>query len=221
MRLRLIVLAVALAAGSVPSGGQTDVVARRIAIAWSGGRPQGSISVTGGTISNIRITGGKGTVEANSRFAAAQEGPLRLEVQLSGSEAQYGPGAAIVTVATARDPFSFFLRDVRTEYPIFIPQYGVTVTDAADSRCYDEIEASIRERGLQTDLEQIESEPEESFEGGGESTRKMVPNLAGLEPRHAHLRGGARGWTGFSRAFTAMRLKMPETGATSRSPAIS
>lgn len=144
-----------------------------IAVEWSGGRPQGSISVRDGTIANMRIAGGKGTVEAKKRFAAAQEGPLRLEVQVNGSDVQYGPGGTIVTIVTDHNPFSFFLRDVHSGYPILIQEYGVAVTDASDSRSYHQIAEAVQKRGLQSKLEQIEREPEESFATAAESTRKM------------------------------------------------
>ncbi|GEM_PF-4110575 len=90
MRLQLIPFAMAIAAGFVLFGGQVDTTVRHIAIEWGGGRPQGNISVTDGTIASIKIACGKGTVEAGNRFAASQEGPLRLEVQLDGCHVAYG-----------------------------------------------------------------------------------------------------------------------------------
>jgi hypothetical protein len=144
---------------------------RRIAVEWQGGRPQGEVSVTHGALVSLNVVGGHGTVMGVNRFNATADGPFRLEVQVSGSEARYGSSAAIVTVKTARNPFSFFLRDVRTEHPIYIPEYGLTVTHAADTRRYQEIEAVIRARGLQSKLERVSAEPEENYESAAANTR--------------------------------------------------
>lgn len=146
---------------------------RRIAIEWREGRPQGEVSMTGGSLAGLTVSRGKGVVTGNNRFSAAADGPFRLELQLSGSEAAYGPAAAIVTVKTARNPVSFFLRDVRSSQPIYIPEYGVMVTDAADTRSYQQIEAAIHARGLQTKLESVASEPEESFAAAAANTRTV------------------------------------------------
>ncbi len=161
-------LAVALAFADQP-----DWVARRIAIEWPKGRPQGTVTITDGSIAALAIVRGKGTVQQDGRFAATADGPLRLEVQLKGSEVAYGPGGAIVTVAGARETFSFFLRDVRATQPIFIPAYDAAVTEASDARSYSEIEAAIRSRGLQSKLEQVESEPEESWADAAANTRSL------------------------------------------------
>ena len=90
-----------------------------------------------------------------------------------GSEIQYGKGSTIITVETEKNPFSFFLREVRSEYPIYIPAYGVTVTESNDKRSYREIGEAIRLRGLQSNLQRIQSEPEESFEVAAQNTRSL------------------------------------------------
>ena len=146
---------------------------RRIAIEWRNGRPHGEISVTGGSLASLSVAPGKGAVMNTNRFRATAEGPFRLEVQLSGSEASYGTAAAIVTVKTAQNPFSFFLRDVTTDRPVYIPEYGVAVTNAGDARSYQEIELAIRKLGLQSKLEKVAAEPEENYESAAANTRNM------------------------------------------------
>ena len=146
---------------------------RRIAIEWREGRPQGDVSATNGSLATMSVAQGKGTVSGTNRFSATSDGPFRLEVELSGSEAAYGRAAAIVSVKTARNPFSFFLRDVRSSQPIYIPEYGVAVTGAEDARSYQQIEDAVRAKGLQTKLERISSEPEESFANAAAHTREL------------------------------------------------
>ena len=146
---------------------------RRIAIEWREGRPQGEVSVTGGSLASLSVARGKGGVTDGNHFNATADGPFRLEMQLSGSEATYGPTAAIVTVKTVRSPLSFFLRDVRAGQPIYIPEYGVAVTEAADARSYHQIEDAIRARGLQTKLERVAAEPEENFDAAAANTRTV------------------------------------------------
>lgn len=146
---------------------------RRIAIEWRGGKPEGEVSVTGGSLGGLSVARGRGSVAGGNRFSAASDGPFRLEVRLNGSEAAYGPTAAIVTVNTTRNPLSFFLRDARTEYPIYIPEYGVVATDASDGRTYEQIEEAIRGRGLQTKLERVATEPEADFATAAANTREL------------------------------------------------
>jgi hypothetical protein len=146
---------------------------RRIALEWREGKTQGEIEVLRGTLANLNVVQGKGKVNGVNSFKATTGAPFRLEAQLSGSDVSYGAAATIVTVKTAKNPFSFFLRDVRADYPICIPEYGVAVTEAGDKRSYQEIESAIRARGLQSKLEKLSSEPEENYESAAANTRNL------------------------------------------------
>ena len=171
MRTRFI-LATALGAAALSVLSASAVKSRRIAIEWKEGRPQGTLSVTGGKLLKLAAVG-DGSASAQGRFAAAGNAGLRLEADLEGSEAPYGAGAAIVTVGADSNPFSFFLRDVRRDHPIYIPEYGVIVTDAADPRRYAQVAEAILARGLQTKLEKFGSEPEESFANAAAHVRNV------------------------------------------------
>lgn len=96
-----------------------------------------------------------------------------MEFDVEGSEMKYGRGATIVTIAADPNPFSFFLRDVRQDYPIYIPEYGVVATDGGDRRSFYEIVESILNRGLQTKFERVASEPEETFDQAAANTRDL------------------------------------------------
>ena len=196
--------------GFVALGAPDDRSTKRIAVEWSGGRPQGQISITDASLSSLSVARGRGTA-AGDRFSATEDGPFRLEIQLKGSGAIYGPGGAIVTVSTARHPFSFFLRDVRSEQPIYIPQYRMVVTDAADARPYERIVAAIRARGLQSKLERIESEPEESFENAAANTRSLsCQTWLGLS-RDIRLFGFSERLDWIQPRFQRRDVELPET----------
>lgn len=167
------ILAVVLGSTVSAALSASDVKTRQIAVEWKNGRPQGVVSVTGGALARMSVARGEGTTGVGGQFTATQNAPFRLEIALDGSEAGYGAGAAIVTVAAGSDPFSFFLRDVRRQHPIYIPEYGVTVTDAADRRSHSGIADAIRDRGLQTRIQQFASDPEESFDIAAANTRSL------------------------------------------------
>ena len=148
----------------------------------------------------------------NNRFNATGDGPFRLEIELSGSEAAYGSGAAIVTVKTARNPFSFFLRDVRTEYPIYIPEYRVAVTNASDARSCEQIEDALRARALQSKLESVAAEPEENFETAAANTRTVsCQTWLGLS-RDMRIFGLSERLDWIQPRFHGYEVPLPETG---------
>lgn len=85
----------------------------------------------------------------------------------------YGPEATIISIKNGAESFSFFLRDVNSESPIWIPEYGVVVLPASDSRSYEEVVGEIRSRDYQSKIDRIESEEEASFEAAEKVTRSM------------------------------------------------
>lgn len=85
------------------------------------------------------------------------------------------PGAygAIGRLETPDFMFSFFLRDVRADWPIWIPEYNVVLTVSSDLRSYREITAAISARGGNSRMEQYEVEPQESFDSAAVNVRDM------------------------------------------------
>lgn len=105
----------------------------------------------------------------------------RLELEVDGDTRAYGPGSTIVRVEGGPHPFSFFLRDARRDWPVYIPEFGVLVTEAADKRGFPEIVAAIAGKRLQSYWDVIEAEPEVSFASEAPVTRGMkVPTWLGL-----------------------------------------
>jgi len=148
---------------------------RSIAVVWRDPGSKGSIVVRRGEISHP----GSGDVSADGRFSCANS--RRIELTINGSDALPNSQRTLVTVQDEKDPFTFFLGDVMPDYPIFIPAYGVAVTEAQDLRSYEQITADMRSRGLRTTLGQIESEPEETFEDAASAVRdQKVETWLGL-----------------------------------------
>ena len=157
--------------GSLPFAAAYSRV-RQLALLLERGPVEGQLEVTDGEILGAHFTHGAGTI-SGTRFSASSPTPVRLEFTVNGSEIDYGPGRTIVTVRTPNTPFSFFLNDVSAGYPIYIREYRVMVTDQADPRSYDEIRKAVEKKGLLTELQRIESEPEETYEEAIRNVRQM------------------------------------------------
>jgi len=148
---------------------------REVAVIYRDSSEAGRVELERGTL--VSVNG----VPGETRFQCASPSTGRVTLVLDGDSSEYGSQSTIVSLAGARNPFTFFLRDVDRRYPILIPAFGVAVTEAADPRTYAEIEAEIRGRGLKSKLRQIEDEPEESFASAAASVRDMpCPTWLGL-----------------------------------------
>jgi hypothetical protein len=160
-----------------PGGASAD---RQIAIEWHDVRSRGTIEVLNGNLSAIDIVRGAGEVKGDS-FKVDGKDNVRLLAAFQNVNVNPGSDPTLVTVRTDRNPFSFFLRDVSKEYPIYIPEYGVVVTSSDDRRSFLQIESAVRNRRGRTKLQQIGSEPEESFDSAAVRTRNQpCPTWLGL-----------------------------------------
>lgn len=142
---------------------------RHVAIEWDYGQVEGRIHVFGGKWVAGSIVRGKGALLGNE-FSIHSDGPCRLELRIETNEPD---DKAMVTVAAELRPFSFFLRDVQASYPIYIPAYKVAVTEGRDERSYVQIAQSIQARGLLTNLQKWNMEPEESYAEAAIHTRSL------------------------------------------------
>ena len=142
--------------GSSISKGQNKVSAgdQKIAIEWRKTYLKGTIEVLNGQLRTIEIVKGKGKIRGNSFDFNGKE-DVRLIATLTNVQNSPGSDATIVTVRTTECPFSFFLRDVNINFPVFIPGYQVVVTSGDDFRSYSLIEADLKSRNLKTKLQQI------------------------------------------------------------------
>ena len=145
---------------------------RRIAIDWNNAPGEGRIEVVRGRVVRGEVAKGQGTF-SQGHFSSASGGPLRLNLTIEAEHLGEGAFATRVSVCGVANPFTFFLRDVRRDYPILIPAYGVAVTEAEDRRSFGEILCQSQETGLLTALQRIEMEPEASYEDAAANTRSL------------------------------------------------
>ena len=151
-----------------------------IAVEWQNQNPSGRIEVLNGTLEKLYISNGKGEIK-NNQFVFNSSASNRLEITLSDIKTGPGSSTTVVSVYTEKNPFSFFLRDITENFPVYIPDYGVVVCLQRDKRTYQEIENDIKKRNLLTNLQKIQKEPEESFESASVHTRDMkCPTWLGI-----------------------------------------
>ncbi len=159
---------------------QNSSVLHEITIKWSGVKPAGKIIVSDATLEGLKIATGKGrTSKENYRFSSSGNNSLNVAL----SEVRTGPGSnpTIITVMNGNYSFSFFIRDLTYEFPIYIPDYNVIVCRSEDQRSFSEIENYIRGKSLLTNFKRIEKEPEESFDSAAVHTRNQTcPILLGI-----------------------------------------
>lgn len=178
MPKHLVVFALWLSGGFLPA---LQAIERTVAIEWSSGMPSGRITVDRGSLTSLRVAAGAGEADGSGRFAARRAGPFRIEAGIAGNLDLLNAAATLVTIESGKTSFTFFLREVRREYPVWLPGSGIAVTEAADGRSADEIGLAIRARGMQSKLEAIAAQPEESFEhAAGVSRVEKCPTWLGL-----------------------------------------
>lgn len=144
-----------------------------IIILWQDAAPEGEITARYGTPEKVEIIRGKGTITGQ---CFTFDSPARNGIYVKFSDCNIGQGSAstLVSVQTIEQPFSFFLRDVSAEFPIYIPEYNVVVSDGEDTRDFEGIKQDILDRKLKTKLELMEAEPEETFEAAAGVTRNQA-----------------------------------------------
>ena len=186
---------------------------KNISIEWKNGSPKGKLEIANGKLEKLVILKGQGAI-TEENFAFTSHGSCGLNVSIKEHSLNFGSGATIITVRTVTNPFSFFLRDVSKEYPIFVPDYGVIVTDADNKCSYEQIEDAIRNCGLKTKLQQIQNEEEESYEEAAANTRKLrCPTWLGVSRDirifELDFRGGRLDW--IQPRFHGPLVSLPES----------
>ena len=175
-----ILLLMALSTDSYGQAEQKHHRYREVLILWKEGKPNGTIEVLNGSLSKIEINGVHGKTRGNQfDFSSSKENRIALTFK----SYQVGPGAGttLVTINTVANPFSFFLRDVNEDFPIYIPEFKVVVLPGGDPRSYDEVTTTIQNKRLETKLQLIEKAPEESFTSVKDRTRNQsVPTWLGI-----------------------------------------
>lgn len=174
---------------------------------------QGTVGIAGGSLLGARFVRGSGSI-AGAAFEGTGMGGVALQLELEGNTAT-GAGAAIVSLRTEANPFSFFLRDVNASYPVVIPAYGVAVTTADDGRSCGELRDGIPYRA---NVGQRPCEPEPSFEeAAGIVKEKRLGTWLGIG-RDIRLFGvgfaeyDAHSYDWIEPRLHARRVSLPESG---------
>ena len=149
-----------------------SAIKKEIAVEWKTGTVAGQVRVSDGRLIGMEVATGRGGVNGD-RFSSTGATQFRLKISLEGVSRRYTKNPTIVSIDTEDRSFSFFMRDVDSRFPIFIPEYEVVVTSADDERSFAQIQAAIVKRGGRTRLQNIEVEPEESFETAAQNVRRM------------------------------------------------
>ncbi len=186
----------------------------KIAVEWRKGPIRGSVSTTAGIISAAIM---RGSGKSEGACFSTDGSQARLEVTVQAEDGK-DLRSILVKIDTPEHPFSFFLRDVSKAYPIYIPAYGVAVTQAHDNRTYEQIELDVKAMNLVTELQRIENEPEETFANAAAHTRELASQTwLGLS-RDIRIFGvGFRGvggeerlWDWVQPRFHGFEAKLPE-----------
>ncbi len=147
---------------------------RTIAIVRDERELTGALQIAHGRISAIECENCTGDIDQEGRtFALAADRECRLKVSIGKHFLEPGAFATIVTLNTVDDGFSFFLRDVSKEYPVYVPEYKTIVTDAGDKRSFKEIVQDIDSRNGRSKLEEYACAEEESFASAAADTREL------------------------------------------------
>ena len=156
-----------------------NLFAQTVVLRWGSNPGAGQITVVNGELEKINSRGGK--IQKN-RFDLSSAANKELWLTVGKAQNEVGPKATVVNVLMDNEKsFSFFLRDVSSGYPIYIPAYGVTVLPRGDNRSYAQVEHDVLSRKRFTKIEKIEEEPEMSFQLAASAVRKMnVPIWLGL-----------------------------------------
>lgn len=156
--------------------GQEQVVR----IVWDKSPIAGSIEVVNdiGQLVELSIMRAAGKVKGrNFSFYNKGRNELTLRLEVDSSILQ----SPLIQVVTEDYGFSFFLKDVNSEYPIYIPHYSVVVLNGNDNRGYEEISEEITLKNRKLKLDIIDSLPEVTYLNAKESSNlQFSPTWIGL-----------------------------------------
>lgn len=131
----------------------------QVSVRWLENAPSGEVVVARGTVRSLAVVGGEAMGHDGFRFP--EKAPGRLDLTVDGETGNGLP--TLVTVSNARRTFTFRPSDVSTVAPIYLPGDHVIVTPADDPRSAESIVAALQTQSGRSKLQQIATEPEESF----------------------------------------------------------
>lgn len=152
---------------------------KEILVLWRQEKANGKVQVDNGDLVKLSFDQGKGKIKGNDFSILTAQSKLKISV--SNARTELGPEATVIRIESGAKSFAFFLRDVQQSNPIYNPSLGVMVLPANDKRSFNEVEEYILVQRNQTKIQQIEDQPEQSFEKALADTRSMhVPIWLGI-----------------------------------------
>ncbi|MBN1808029.1 MAG: hypothetical protein JW909_03110 [Planctomycetes bacterium] len=187
---------------------------KTIAVLWDNGPLRGTVAVVNGSLRGLKAPSGRASGNA---FEFPPGGAPKLLVSVAGLHPRRGPGRVRVEVREETRPFAFFLADVSQAAPLFIPALRSAVTAAGDTRSFKALARAVRNNRLLSEIQSIDSEPEESFETACAATRDlMCPTWLGLGRDMRIFEFGYRpelGYWGYVQPrYHSVKPSLPETG---------
>ncbi|MCC6124213.1 MAG: hypothetical protein IT426_04580 [Pirellulales bacterium] len=163
---------------------------RAAAVVWKNDVEGGEVEVTYAALHALdRPAKENGAADSPGDFSLVP-GVKRLEIRIDDAHTESGARATRVTVrfrkrnAGSELPaagFTFFLRDIAPNTPILVRGLQVAVLAADDRRTYEQVDAAVRAKKLQSERELIDAAPEETYEGACRGTKEMrCPTWLGL-----------------------------------------
>lgn len=144
-----------------------------IAIIWESLPRTGAVEITNGTLVRMSCSTSHVDVEGKT-FTTTGDDPGRMEITLHANDLNVGANPAMVHIKCEPHAFTFFLRDIKHNRPVYIPAYGVAVTVSDDARSYSQIKYCVEDADTATELEEIDNQPEEAWEQAAKQTRELV-----------------------------------------------
>ncbi len=148
----------------------------KIAVLFDQINARGSIAAANGKLDSLNAAEGK---IDGQKFHLPAGG--RLEITFAEYTLRRGAFPTICHVFTDENPFSFNLRDISSDTPVFIPEFQVAVVPADDPRNYHQVARDVAARGAISDFTRYLHEPEESYaHAAGRNRRQYCQTWLGL-----------------------------------------
>ena len=153
---------------------------QEVRIVWDKSPVNGSIDIINdiGQLVELSIMSAAGKVNGrNFSFFNKERNELTLRLEVDSRVLQ----SPLIQVVSEDYGFSFFLNDVTSEYPIYIPHYSAMVLNGNDNRGYDKISEEIILSDKRLKLDIIDSLQESTYLKAKESSNlQFSPTWIGL-----------------------------------------
>jgi hypothetical protein len=171
-----------------PSGAPS--ARRAVAVVWKDDVEGGEVEVTYAALHALDRPAKENQAANSPGDFVLVPGVKRLEIHIDDARTELGARPTRIGVrfrkrnaGSDESPagFTFFLRDVVPQTPILVRGLQVAVLAADDRRTYEQVDAAVRAKKLQSVRESIDAAPEETYESACRGVKEMrCPTWLGL-----------------------------------------